>query len=100
MLKRKRVAAYIRVSKDRYEQKSSLKNQKEQILQYAREEETVISSGLGELYPKGLLIGTVSKVIKDDYGLFQEIEITPSVDFSKLEEVLIIQRTETNEVEE
>ncbi len=72
----------------------------EQILQYAREEETVISSGLGELYPKGLLIGTVSKVIKDDYGLFQEIEITPSVDFSKLEEVLIIQRTETNEVEE
>ncbi len=66
----------------------------EQILPYAREEETVISSGLGELYPKGLMIGTVSKVKKDDYGLFQEIEITPSVDFSKLEEVLIIQRTD------
>ncbi len=70
------------------------------ILQYAREEETVISSGLGGIYPKGLLIGTVAKIKKDDYGLFQEIEITPSVDFSKLEEVLIIQRTETTEAEE
>ena len=72
----------------------------EQILPYAREEETVISSGLGELYPKGLMIGTVAKVKKDDYGLFQEIEITPSVDFSKLEEVLIIQRAETIASEE
>lgn len=69
----------------------------EQILRFAREDETVISSGLGGLYPKGLIIGTVSKVKKDDYGLFQEIEITPSVDFSKLEEVLIIQRTEVND---
>jgi len=72
----------------------------DQILPYAREEETVISSGLGELYPKGLMIGTVSKVKKDDYGLFQEIEITPSVDFSKLEEVLIIQRTDANGADE
>ena len=40
----------------------------------------------------GLRIGIVSKVIKQDYGLFQDIEVTPSVDFSKLEEVLIIIR--------
>lgn len=42
MLKRKRAAAYIRVSKDRYEQKSSLKNQKEQILQYAKDNDYII----------------------------------------------------------
>jgi rod shape-determining protein MreC len=60
------------------------------ILRHVQEEETVVSSGLGGIFPKGLLIGTVSKVIKQDYGLFQDIEVTPSVDFSKLEEVLII----------
>jgi cell shape-determining protein MreC len=32
--------------------------------------------------------------MKQDYGLFQDIEVTPSVDFSKLEEVLIIRRDE------
>ena len=42
MLKGKRVAAYIRVSKDRYEQKSSLKNQEEQIIQYANDNGYII----------------------------------------------------------
>jgi rod shape-determining protein MreC len=54
--------------------------------------EVVLSSGLGGIFPKGLRIGTVSKVVKQDYGLFQEVEVAPSVDFSKLEEVLIIYR--------
>ncbi len=62
------------------------------IINYAQHKETVVSSGLGGIFPKGLLIGTVSKVVKHDYGLFQDIQITPSVDFSKLEEVLIIRR--------
>lgn len=64
----------------------------EQILRYAQTEEIVVSSGLGGIFPKGLRVGTVAKVLKQDYGLFQDIEITPSVDFSKLEEVLIIPR--------
>ena len=64
------------------------------ILQHVQEEEAVISSGLGGIFPKGLKVGTVSKVVKQDYGLFQEIEVTPGVDFSKLEEVLIIRRDE------
>ncbi len=62
------------------------------ILRYAKREETVVSSGLGGIFPKGLRVGTVAKAIKQEYGLFQDIEITPSVDFSKLEEVLIIPR--------
>lgn len=62
------------------------------ILNVVQEPEIVISSGLGGIFPKGLMIGTVSKVIKEDQGLFQDIEVTPGVDFSKLEEVLIIQR--------
>jgi hypothetical protein len=65
---------------------------KAKILRHVQEEETVISSGLGGIFPKGLIIGTVSKVVKQNYGLFQEINVAPSVDFSKLEEVLIIRR--------
>ncbi|MCP4402385.1 MAG: rod shape-determining protein MreC [bacterium] len=68
-----------------------LKYQQE-IFRHTREEEIVISSGLGGIFPKGLILGTVSKVLKQNYGLFQQIEVTPSVDFSKLEEVLIIRR--------
>lgn len=69
---------------------------KDIILQYAREEEMVVSSGLGGIFPKGLRIGMVSKVLRQEYNPFQDIvqniEIIPSVDFSKLEEVLIIRR--------
>lgn len=49
----------------------------------------VLSSGLGGIFPKGLFIGTVSKVVKKKHGLFQEITLTPSSDLSKLEEVLV-----------
>ena len=68
------------------------------IIRHVQEEETVVSSGLGGIFPKGLMIGTVSKVVKRSYGLFQEIEITPSVDFSKLEEVLIIRREDDDTI--
>ena len=49
----------------------------------------VLSSGLGGVFPKGLVIGTVSQVVRKKQGLFQEITLTPSSDFSNLEEVLV-----------
>lgn len=52
--------------------------------------DTIISSGLDRVFPKGLGIGRVAEIIKNDSGIFQEITITPFVDFEKLEEVLII----------
>ncbi len=50
----------------------------------------IVSSGLDGIYPKGWSIGRVSKVIRRNSGLFQEIEITPFVDFKKLEELMVI----------
>jgi rod shape-determining protein MreC len=50
----------------------------------------LITSGLGGVFPKGLSMGDVIKVERKEYGLFQEIEIRPSVDFSRLEEVMVI----------
>ena len=50
----------------------------------------VLASGLGGTYPKGLVFGKVSAVDKKKPGVFQEIEVTPAVDLSALEEVLVV----------
>ena len=50
----------------------------------------VVSSGIDGVYPKGLQIGYVSGIVRRNSGMFQAVEITPSVDFEKLEEVLVI----------
>ncbi|MGO9138653.1 MAG: rod shape-determining protein MreC [Syntrophales bacterium] len=50
----------------------------------------VVTSGLSGLFPKGLLLGVVKKVEKTDSGLFQKIDVAPFVDFSKIEEVMVI----------
>ncbi len=52
--------------------------------------DTVIASGLGAVYPKGLLIGTVAAIHPQPQGLFHEVEVQPAVDLAKLEEVLVL----------
>ena len=49
----------------------------------------VITAGLGTIYPKGLKIGRITKIDKENFGITQAIEITPSVNFNKLEEVVV-----------
>ncbi len=51
----------------------------------------IISSGLGDIYPKGIRIGTVVSVRPQRHGLFYEISVRPAVEFSKLEEVLALE---------
>jgi rod shape-determining protein MreC len=53
-------------------------------------EDTVISSGLDGLFPKGLRVGAISEISKPSSGLFQEVKVRPFVDFTKLEEVLVV----------
>ena len=53
----------------------------------------VITSGLGGIFPKGLMVGQIMKVEKKGHGVFQYAELVPSVDLTKLEEVLIITET-------
>ncbi|MGD2029667.1 MAG: rod shape-determining protein MreC [Desulfobacterales bacterium] len=52
--------------------------------------DTVVSSGLDGVFLKGLPVGRVSDVIRPDSGIFQEVSVTPYVDFERLEEVLVI----------
>lgn len=50
----------------------------------------VLTSGLGEIFPKGIYIGEVVEVIKDRRDLYKTAIVKPGVDFQRLEEVLVI----------
>lgn len=52
--------------------------------------DVVITSGLGNIYPKGIRVGSVSRIERESYGITQNVEITPAVDFGRLEEVIIL----------
>lgn len=57
--------------------------------------ELVISSGLGGIFPKGVLIGEVTEVSTDDFGLTKMAYIKPAADFSIIEHVVIAKRSST-----
>lgn len=50
----------------------------------------VYTSGLGRRFPASILVGRVSRVERAEFGLYQEVEVAPTVDFSALEEVLVL----------
>lgn len=50
----------------------------------------VITSGLGGTFPKNLVIGQVIDVRKKDYEMFQQATLRPTVNFDRLEFVLVI----------
>lgn len=50
----------------------------------------LVTSGVGCRFPKGIPVARVSKLQKRDFGIYASVEAEPTVDFSRLEEVLII----------
>lgn len=57
----------------------------------------VLTSGMGGVFPKGIMVGEVVSVSKKRYGIFQEALVSPLADFGRLEEVYIITKTVTEE---
>lgn len=55
----------------------------------AREGDAVVTSGLGG-FPRDIPVGRVSKVTHSSAGLFQDVEVTPAVDFARLSEALVV----------
>ncbi len=66
------------------------------ILKYVKKSDEVqagdkiITSGLGGIFPKGLLAATITRVERKRPGIFQYVEVMPTADLSRLEEVLIL----------
>lgn len=52
----------------------------------------VVTSGLGGVIPRGLLIGKVVAVEAGDYGLTQTAFVSPSADLTQLSEVMVVER--------
>lgn len=65
-------------------------------MQYLRRDEEVevgdevYTSGLGRRFPPSILVGRVVRVERQEFGLYQEVEVAPSVSFSSLDEVLVL----------
>ncbi|MHB0876672.1 MAG: rod shape-determining protein MreC [Anaerolineae bacterium] len=56
----------------------------------------VLTSGLGGVFPRGIVIGQVSEVIRTDTAMFQQAVITPSADLANLEVVLVVTEPQTD----
>lgn len=59
--------------------------------------DVVISSGLGGIIPKGIIIGEVVEAKKEPYDLMQYAIVRPEVDFQKLEQVFVIKSQNGNQ---
>jgi rod shape-determining protein MreC len=52
--------------------------------------DSVVTSGMDGIFPRGLLVGQITSVSQEGPGLFLNIDIRPAADFQKLEQVLIL----------
>lgn len=50
----------------------------------------LVTAGVGGVYPKGIKVGMITDIEKENFGMTLAVEVAPSVDFDKLEEVLVI----------
>jgi len=52
--------------------------------------DVVVTSGLDQIHPKGIILGVVTSLGEDE-GLTRMVEVQPEIDFTRLEEVLVLQ---------
>jgi rod shape-determining protein MreC len=57
--------------------------------QRAQVGDEIVTSGVGEIFPPGLVVGTITKLDGDD-GMLQKVEVTPSVDASRVRAVMVL----------
>ncbi len=54
------------------------------------EGDDLVTSGTDGVFPRGLVVGKLSGLVRSGQGLYQRANVTPAVDVTKLEEVLVI----------
>ena len=75
------------------------------LLQYIRKNvaselsygDIIVTSGENDNYLKDIPIGTISKIISLDYNSSLNIELTPIIDFSRLENVIVVNQKQLND---
>ena len=63
------------------------------------EGDRIVTSGLGGVFPKGLIIGHVISVFNPPEGMFKKIVIQPAAEFGKLEEIFVLMNTEIDSIQ-
>ncbi len=59
--------------------------------------ETILTSGLDRIYPKGLVVGTVSQVTEGN--IYKSIRLRPAVPLDRLETVLVVLKPRSSEMQ-
>ena len=54
--------------------------------------DTLVTSGLGGIFPKGIPVGTVKEIRKSDLDVMSQMEVDPFQEFSILEEVFVMEK--------
>lgn len=52
--------------------------------------DVLLTSGVGLRFPRGVPVCKVTKIVKRDFGIYQQVACVPTVDFSRLGEVLVV----------
>jgi rod shape-determining protein MreC len=55
-----------------------------------KEGDKISTSGMSDIFPKGVTVGMVRSVSKKDYDIFQKVSVGTAVNFSKLDKVFVI----------
>jgi rod shape-determining protein MreC len=55
-----------------------------------REGDKLVTSGADGVFPRDLAVGTVTRAPVPDTGLWREVDVQPSVDYTRLTEVLVV----------
>ncbi len=56
-------------------------------------EQKVLTSGLGGVFPEGLLVGEVIEVVPEDHGLTKMAYVKPAANFYQIDHVIVVERT-------
>lgn len=71
-------------------------------VEYVRSEDQIdvgdvlLTSGYGCRFPRGLPVARVTRVVKKEFGIYQRVEAVPTVDFSRLHEVIVLMSQDEN----
>lgn len=70
---------------------------RKRVLEELHYGDVVVTSGENNNYMKDIAVGTISKISVIDYNSLLDIELTPIIDFSRLENVVVVNMREINE---
>lgn len=76
----------------------SMRYIKKRVIDELNYGDVVVTSGENENYMKDIPIGTITKIRLLDYDSSLDIELTPVIDFSRLENVIVVNQNESNDI--